>query len=142
MNNNNLRSVTAVILALLALAGCSTLEYVPIDRSRPEELRTRLKVGETVHLRLQNGEQHEFRIVALESDAIVGRDRRVAYQDIDLLEVSSRDVEGTAKTALAATALAVVVVGGAILEAELDAQPASEAACRTNGTGGMICKPK
>jgi hypothetical protein len=139
MNNKNLGWIVA---AGLILSGCSTLESVPVNRSKPEDLRSQLAVGETVSIRLYTGERHQFRIVALESDTMVGRDQRIAYRDIDLIDVESVDYARPAKTALALGALAVVVIGVAILEAELDDEYLSDAPCRTNGSGGMICKPK
>jgi hypothetical protein len=137
MNNNNRSSVVAAGLVLLMLGGCSTLEYLPIDRSRPEELQSRLEVGETVVLRLHSGDHRQMRILALESDAMVGRDERIAYRDIDRLEVKRADYEGTAKTAVALTALAAVFVAGALLEAELNEERAMR--CESTLTGGAIC---
>ena len=119
MNCNNLQSLATAAL-LVTLGGCTTLEYVPIERARPETLRTQLEVGETVIVRLHSGDQRQLRIRALEPDAIVGRDARIPYADIDRLEVKTRDYEGTAKTALAAAAVVVVYIGAAILEAQLD----------------------
>ena len=136
MNNKNLRSILAAGLVLFMLAGCSTLEYVPINRSKPEELKSQLKVGETVHIRLQNGDEWQFRIIGLEADAIVGRDARIAYRDIDLLEVKSVDYEGTAKSAGAVAVLALVFIAAAVIEAELEEESGSY--CDSNGAGGCI----
>ncbi len=138
MNNKNLLSILAAGLVLLTFAGCSTLEYVPINRSKPEELRSQLAVGNTVHVRLQSGDQRQFRIVALEADAIVGRDVRIAYKDIDLLEVKTRDYEGTTKTALAVGALALVYIAAAVIDAELDEDTNAGSKCESNGMGGCI----
>jgi len=141
MNNKNLRVALAAAL-LVMLAGCTTLEYVPINRSRPEELRKQLAVGETVHVRLQSGDRRQFRISALDADGMIGRADRVAYKDIDLLEVETRDYSGTAKTVLVAGGIAVAFVALAVLEAEIekDSQPATR--CVSNGRGGTICTPE
>ena len=139
MNNKNLRLAAVAALVSLGLAGCSTLEYVPIDRSNPQELQSRLTVGETVIVRLHNGDRRQFRIVALEADAIVGRDARVAYRDIDLLEVKTRDVEGTSKTALAVGALALVYVAAVAIDAELEEDSRAATRCVSNG---MHCTPE
>jgi hypothetical protein len=133
MNNKKLRASVAAALMLFALCGCSTLEYVRIDRSRPESLRSRLEVGETVNVRLQSGEQYQFRIVALEADAIVGRDQRIAYTDIDLLEVKKRDYEGTVKTALTVTAIAAMLAALLVIEAELDRESQENIYCDGRG---------
>src|SRR5262245_47467066 len=136
MNNKNLRSMLLAGLFSFVLGGCSTLEYAPIDRSKPETVRSQLAVGETVHIRLQNGDEWQFRVVGLEADAIVGRDVRIAYRDIDLLEVMTRDYEGTAKTAGAVAVLALVYVAAAVIEAELEDE--NEFECDSNGAGGCI----
>jgi hypothetical protein len=142
MNNKNLRSIAATALAILTLCGCTSLQYVPVNRAKPEELRSQLSVGETVVVRMVNGDQHEFRVVALEADAIVGKHERIAYRDIDLIEVKYADYKGTALTAGAVAALAVVVIGGVILDAESENDLQAEPRCRTNGTGGMVCTPQ
>ena len=141
MNNKNLRSIAVAGLDFLMLVGCSSLESVTIDRSKPESLRSQLVVGETVIVRLYNGKQSQFRIVALENDAIVGSHERIAYRDIDLVDVKSVDYKGTVLTTLAVSALAVVVVGSAILDDGTD-ELQTDAPCRTDGSGGMICRPK
>jgi hypothetical protein len=141
MNNKNLRSAAVAGLALLMLVGCTSLESVPIDRSKPESLRFQLTVGESVIVRLHGGEQRQFRIVALEDDAIVGRDERIAYSDIDLVDVKYVDYKGTAQATGAVALLAAIVIGSAILDSESE-EPVSQAPCRTDGSGGMICRPK
>lgn len=136
MNNKNWRSLLAAGLVILNLVGCATLEYVPINRSKPEDLRSQLAVGETVHVRLQNGDQRQFRIIALEADAIVGRDERIAYRDIDLLEVKTVDYEGTTKTVAAVGLLALVFVASAVIEAEIEED--SGTWCDSNGAGACL----
>ena len=138
MNNKKMRFLLAAGLVLVNLVGCTTLEYVPIDRSQPETLRQQIKVGERVHVRLQSGDQRRFRVVAFEPDAIVGHDDRIAYRDIDLLEVETRDYEGTTKTALAVGALALVFVAAAVIDAELDEDSDADFRCDSNGAGGCI----
>jgi hypothetical protein len=138
MNNKKLLSILVITLGILALAACSTLEHVPINRSKPETVRSQLTVGETVHVRLQNGDQRQFRIVALEPDAIVGRDERIAYADIDLLEVKTVDYEGTVKTAAAVGALALVFIAALVIEAELEKEEEDGTLCDSNGAGACI----
>jgi hypothetical protein len=136
MNNKNLRSMAATGLVFM-FGGCATMEYVPINRSRPETVQTQLAVGDTVHIRLQNGDEWQFRIVALEPGVIVGRDARIAYKDIDLLEVKNVDVEGPVKVGLAVGALALVYIAAAVIEAELDEEEGTY--CDSNG---VACLPR
>jgi hypothetical protein len=141
MNNKNLRTIAVIGCAALALVGCTSLEHVPINRAKPEELRSRLAVGENVLVRLHNGDERQFRIVALEPDAIVSRDERIPYADIDLIDVKFVDYKGTAYATGAIALLAVVFVGSALLDSELEDDPQDEARCRTDGSGGMVCRP-
>lgn len=119
MNIKNVRWTAAAAL-LVTMGGCSTLEFVPMERSQPESLRTQLEVGETVIVRLHSGDERQFRIRALEADAIIGRNDRIAYRDIDRIDVKTRDYEGTAKTTLAVAALAAVYIASFLIEAELE----------------------
>jgi hypothetical protein len=139
--NNNRRSVLAAGLVLMALMGCTSLESVPVNRSKPEDLRAQLAVGETVIVRLHNGDQRQFRIVALENDAIVGRDERIAFRDIDVIDVKYVDYMGTVQATGAVALLALVYIGRAWLD-EGEDDSLTAAPCRTDGSGGMICKPK
>jgi len=119
MNTRNCLSIVVVAL-LVTLGGCSTLEYVPIERAQPETLRTQLEVGDTVIVRLHSGDQRQFRIRALEPEALIGRDERIAYKDIDRIDVKTVDYAGTAKSALAVTALAAAYIASLLIEAEFD----------------------
>ena len=62
----------------------------------------------------------KFRILALEQDAIVGRHVRISYDDVLWVNRLETDYKGTVLTALAVTALAVIYVGAAVLEAEAE----------------------
>jgi len=136
MNNKNLRLMLAAGLVSFTLGGCATLEDVPIDRSKPETVQSQLAVGDTVYVRLQRGDVRHFRIVALEPDAIVGRHERIAYQDIDLIEVKKVDYEGPIKTGAAVAVLALVYIAAMVIEDELNEEEV--ATCDSNGVGGCI----
>lgn len=135
MKNKKFEAMLAAGLFAM-LAGCATMEYVPVNRSKPETVQAQLAVGDTVHVRLQNGDEWQFKVVALEPDVIVGRDARIAYKDIDLLEVKTVDYEGTAKTVGAVAVLALVYIAAAVIEAELDEEEGTY--CENNGSGGCI----
>jgi len=102
----------------LLSSACATIDSVPIPRSNPRELRTTLRVGETVIVKTNDRREKQFRIVALEEQAIVGRHERIPYDDILWVNRREIDYKGTVLTTLAVTALVVVYVGAAILEAE------------------------
>ena len=108
--------------ASLLSSACTTVESVPMPRSNPRELRTTLRVGETVVVKAIDGHEREFRILALEDDAIVGRHERISYEDIIWVNTRRTDYKGTGMTILLATAFVVVFVAAKVLEAEAEDQ--------------------
>lgn len=109
--------------ASLLSSACTTIESVPMPRSNPRELQATLRVGETVIVKTNDLREREFRITALEKDAIVGRHERISYDDI--LRVNARktdDFKDTAMTILLTTAAVVVYVGLKVLEAESESE--------------------
>ena len=118
MNERLRRGMIVMTAASVFSSACTTIESVPIPRSNPRELRTTLRVGENVVVRTYDGHERQFRIKALEEGAIVGRHERISYEDILWMNTLKTDYKGTALTALAVTALVVVYVAAAVLEAE------------------------
>jgi hypothetical protein len=118
MNERFRRGIVAMTAASLLSSACTTVESVPIPRSNPRELQTTLRVGETVIVKTIDGQERQFRILALEEDAIVGRHERISYADILWVNARTTDYKGTALTVLATTALVIVYVGLLVLEAE------------------------
>lgn len=109
------------LAAAAGLSACASLEQIPVSRTNPAEVRTVLEPGDFVVVRTWTGEETRFEVKRLEADAIMGtRGQRVAYADIQMLDVSEADVGGTVKTALAATALVVVALAFLVLDAELE----------------------
>jgi len=108
--------------ASLLSSACTTVESVPMPRSNPRELRTTLRVGETVVVKAIDGHERQFRILALEDDAIVGRHERISYEDIIWVNTRRTDYKGTGMTILLATAFVVVFVAAKVLEAEAEDQ--------------------
>jgi hypothetical protein len=113
MNQRLRRGIVAMTAASLLSSGCTTVEMVPMPRSNPRELRTTLRVGETVIVRTYDGHERQFRISALEEDAIVGRHQRISYDDILWMNTRKTDYQGTVLTILAATLVVVVYAAAA-----------------------------
>ena len=122
MNERFRRGLIAMAAASLLSSACTTVESVPMPRSNPRELRTTLRVGETVVVKAIDGHEREFRILALEDDAIVGRHERISYEDIIWVNTRRTDYKGTGMTILLATAFVVVFVAAKVLEAEAEDQ--------------------
>jgi hypothetical protein len=99
------RSIALIITLAYALAACTSLQGVPMP---PDPGKTpAVKVGEKVEVTKKNGDIVQFRVTAVEPDALVGKDVRVAYSDIGILQVERTDP--------AQTNVAVWVTVGVIL---------------------------
>jgi hypothetical protein len=70
-------------------------------------------VGQRVRITMKDGQTQEFKVVAIEPDALVGKKVRVRYDEIDVLEVRQPDKDKT----ILMTGLAVV--GGIFLTVAL-----------------------
>lgn len=102
------RSLVLIVLMNMAwTSACTTLHETPVGNSPPQSLS--VQVGERVRITMKDGRKEEFKVVAVEQDALVGKKVRVRYEDIDVLEVRQRDQEKTGVL----TALAIV--GGVFL---------------------------
>jgi hypothetical protein len=114
------RGMVAMTAASLLCSACTTIDSVPMPRSDPRELRTTLRVGETVVVKTYDRREKKLRILALEEDAIVGRRVRISYDDVLWVNRLETDYKGTVMSVLAVTALVVVYLGAAVLEAETE----------------------
>lgn len=93
----------AGLLAILMLISCTSLRPV-----RSDEVHTTLKAGDTVQIVTKDGTQTTFEIVAVTTEAIVGRDHRIAFTDIAELqkrEISAGKTAGLVAAILAGAAL-------------------------------------
>ena len=98
------RSIALIITLAYALGACTSLQGVPMptDGTTPP-----VKVGETVDVTKKSGGTVKFRVTAIEPDALVGKDVRVPYSDISILQVERNDPAQTGATAW--------IVGGVVL---------------------------
>jgi hypothetical protein len=98
------RAIALIITLVFALTACTSLQGVsmPTDGKTPA-----VKVGERVEVTKKSGETIEFRVTAVEPDALVGKDVRVPYSDISILQVERSDPAQTGAT--------LWIVGGVIL---------------------------
>jgi hypothetical protein len=107
------RHTTAtVVLASICLAatGCTTTRTLPRPAAAMEVQSAGLEPGDKVIVTLPSGEVRKFRLTAIEADALVGKDERIAFADIQKLQtrkVSGRKVAGIVVATL-------VVIGGAL----------------------------
>lgn len=105
------KRAVATLVAVAYLAGCSSLQNVPVGRSmaHPE-----VEVGESVVVTTKNGEKKSFTVTAVENDALVGANARVAYADMQRLEVRREGtMSGKKGLLIGAAVLGVIAVAAA-----------------------------
>jgi len=105
------RAIALMIALNLILTACTSLQGVPLPGPDQPTAVPAVKVGETVEVTTRAGETKRFKVTAVESDALVGKDVRVAYKDMTSLQVERSD---GAKTGMVAW-----IVGGVVLTAGL-----------------------
>ena len=104
-------SVTQVCLGLL-LSGCSTVQNVAVP-AQPNQA-VAVHQGDHVQLQTKDGYVHSFTVTQIEQDALAGKDIRVKFQDIEILQVKRMD---PAKFGANAVATIFIVAGSLALTA-------------------------
>lgn len=106
------RVVALLTLATYLTTGCTSLQNVPIRHSDQTVARPQVSVGESVVVTTRSGEQKKFTVTAVEDDALVGRNERVAYADMQQLDVR-RGEGGKKGLIIGAVVLGVVAIAAA-----------------------------
>lgn len=113
------KKTVALLAASVFLAtGCAQLQPVPLRQNGQSIERPDVKPGESVVVTTKSGDTREFKVTAVEDDALRGDDKRgddqrVAFSEIASLEVRRNDGQFN-KTALVVGA---VLVGAAVIGA-------------------------
>lgn len=107
-----------LIAMSVLLSGCVSLRSVPLPAPGPSAT-VAAKVGDQVRVQTRGGETFEFKVTAVEPDALVGKDRRVRYEEISGLQVRHLDklrtggaVVGTTLGVAAVALLIIAATGG------------------------------
>ena len=112
MNIGICKRALALLTASIFLAtGCASLQSVPMSQGgRPD-----VQVGESVVVTTRDGAQHKFKVSAVDNDALRGGGERIAYADMQSLEVRRSDGLHMNKTAMiiGAVVLGAVAIGAA-----------------------------
>ena len=108
------RVVSLVVIASFLISGCASFQDVQIPTAEQPTAAPAVKVGETAEVTTRDGAKQRFKVTAVEADALVGQDVRVAYQDMTSLRVERESASGN-KTAW--IVVGVLVVGGLIAAA-------------------------
>jgi hypothetical protein len=113
------RGTTAAILLIclcLSGAGCTTIRTLPLPRA-PQAKLEGIKPGSKVIVTLRSGERRKFRVTAVDTDALSGRDARIVFADIEKLQQVAFSPPKTA--AVVGGTLAVLAGGFAIFVHEV-----------------------
>ena len=105
------KRAVATFVAVAYLAGCASLQNVPVGQSmaHPE-----VEVGESVVVTTKAGEKKSFTVTAVENDALVGASSRVAYADMQRLDVKrGGSMSGKKGLLIGAAVLGVIAVAAA-----------------------------
>ena len=96
----------------LLLSGCTTVQSVamPTQPDQPFAVHQ----GDHVQLQTKDGYVHSFTVTQIEQDALAGKDIRVKFQDIEVLQVKRMS---PAKIGANAVATIFVVAGSLALTA-------------------------
>jgi hypothetical protein len=111
------RGVSLVVIASFLLTSCATLEDVAIPNPDQPSATPPVKVGDTVEVTTRDGAKNRFKVTAVEADALVGEDVRVAYADMQILRLEHGTAEKSGKT-IAIVLGAFLVAGALVLASE------------------------
>jgi len=111
--DNKWYRVVAIVCTLsFLLTSCSTLDRVTIPGTETSSSIPAVQVGDSVVVTTKAGEEKKFEVTAVESDALVGKNVRVAYADMTTLSVK-RSNKGMTTLAVALVVLGILIVVGA-----------------------------
>jgi hypothetical protein len=113
---NSFKRTTALIISTAFLAtGCAQLQNVPLARSEQGIARPDVQVGERVVVTTRDGAKHRFQVTAMDAESLRGDTDRIAYADMQRLDVQKKGEMHFSKTALVvgAVVLGAVAVGAA-----------------------------
>jgi len=86
-----------MVMGLLTCLSSACMVLAPLG-SDPAQWQAQLKPGDTVQVTLRDGSQKEFKLGAIESDALSGSGQRFAFADIS--QLARKQMDGTRTTLL------------------------------------------
>ena len=118
MNNKKCqRGITLLCVLSYLLTSCTTLEGRPVPAPGTPQTQTIAQVGNRVVVTTKAGETKAFKVTAVEPDALVGKNVRIAYADMSTLSVKRAKARQTVITVLAIV-LVIAIAGTAIASHE------------------------
>ena len=102
-----------VTTSIFLATGCTSLQSVPVKRAAQGIERPDVKVGEKVVVTTNDGKKHEFKVTAVENDALAGANERVAYTDIAAIDAQRGSAGGNRTALIVGIAVAVGLLAAA-----------------------------
>lgn len=113
MDGVHARTVLVILLsACIAGSGCTTTRNLPRPQAATDARAAGLGAGDVVVVTLASGDIRTLRITAIEADALVGGNTRIAYADIIRLRQKQ---PGMPQPVSIAKVAGVVLVTGAVV---------------------------
>ena len=110
------QAVALIVTTSFLMTSCASFQDVQIPTA-DQSAAPAVQVGQTVEATTRDGAKKRFKVTAVDKDALVGEDVRVAYQDMTSLRVQT-ETAGSNKTAwivvgvLSVAAVAAAAGGG------------------------------
>jgi hypothetical protein len=95
-------------VAAFLTTGCTSLQNVPLSQGGQSVERPDIKAGESVVVTRKDGTKQKFKVLKVESDALIGHNVHINYADISSLEAQRADTVRGRKA---------LIIGGAVLGA-------------------------
>ena len=86
MTNKWRRAIASICIVSYLLASCTTLQEARVPENATQA-RSAVSVGDNAVIHTKSGAKKAFRITAIEADAIVGKNVRIAYSEIESLSI-------------------------------------------------------
>jgi hypothetical protein len=80
------RYFALLLSVVLATPSCTTLRNVPLREISAETIAQQVQRGDVVHVYLNSGEEKEFKVTSVGTDALLGKNERVPFADIQSLQ--------------------------------------------------------
>lgn len=107
------RALALVTASIFLATGCTSLQSVPLKRAQQGIERPDVQVGEKVVVTTNDGKKHEFKVTAIENDALAGANERVAYTDIAAIDAQRASASGSKTALIVGIAVAVGILAAA-----------------------------
>jgi hypothetical protein len=80
------RYVALMLCVALATPSCTTLRDVPVHEASAQGISQQVQRGDVVRVTLRSGGQKEFKVTSVGTDALLGKNVSVPYEDIQTLQ--------------------------------------------------------